>query len=557
MKRQLTSVPRLIGIARVLLRYRLDDLVEAVHLFRPLKWVRPLFGRPDADIRALSRGARLRMALAELGPIFVKFGQILSTRRDLLPQDIADELTLLQDQVPPFPGAQAREAVETALGATIAELYARFDETPLASASIAQVHAAQLKDGREVVVKVLRPGVGRRIAADMALLQDFASLAERFHPNADKIRPREVVAEIESTLRNELDLQREGANACLLRRNFRDSPDLYVPEVYWSHSRETVLTLERVRGIPADDVAALDAAGIDRVKVAQKGVQLFYTQVFRDNFFHADLHPGNVLISREHPADPQFIALDFGIMGSLPPADQRYLAENFMAMFTQNYRRIAELHLEAGWMPAHIRIDDLEGAVRGVCEPYFTRPLSEISLGEVLLKIFAVAQTYQLTIQPQLILLQKTLLNIEGLARNLFPKLDLWAVAKPVLAGIMAQKYGFNAAAREVRERLPGWIQSAPEIPRLLHEYLKQTVAGEHQLRMRSPDIQRLISVTRQGQRQTVLAILGSGLLIVAGILFAFEAGGPKVLGVPGAAGLAALGAVWAFLAAWPRKVGK
>ncbi len=553
---KLSAFRRLLRISRVLVRYRLDEVTPAARLFRPLSWVRVFTGdAPGAS--QMARGERLRRALEELGPIFVKFGQILSTRRDLLPPDVADELEKLQDRVAPFPGAQARALIEAELGAPIATHYASFDETPLASASIAQVHAATLHDGREVVIKVLRPEIGARIHEDLALLRAVAAIAEKRLTHADRIRPKDVVAEIERTLTLELDLMREAANGSLLRRNWLGSPEMYVPEMIWSLTRTRMITMERVYGIALNDLDALRAAGVDFEKLAERAVRLFYTMVFRDNFFHADLHPGNVLISREHPADPQFIALDFGIMGSLPPADQRYLAENFMAMFTQNYRRIAELHLEAGWMPAHIRIDDLEGAVRGVCEPYFTRPLSEISLGEVLLKIFAVAQTYQLTIQPQLILLQKTLLNIEGLARNLFPKLDLWAVAKPVLAGIMAQKYGFNAAAREVRERLPGWIQSAPEIPRLLHEYLKQTVAGEHQLRMRSPDIQRLISVTRQGQRQTVLAILGSGLLIVAGILFAFEAGGPKVLGVPGAAGLAALGAVWAFLAAWPRKVGK
>ncbi|GMU42374.1 MAG: ubiquinone biosynthesis regulatory protein kinase UbiB [Xanthomonadales bacterium PRO6] len=547
---------RLLRISRVLVRYRLDEVTPAARLFRPLSWLRTLLGEAPGAA-AMGRGERLRRALEELGPIFVKFGQILSTRRDLLPPDVADELERLQDRVAPFPGAQARELVEAELGAPIAQHYASFDETPLASASIAQVHAARLHDGREVVIKVLRPQIGERVEQDLGLLRAMAGIAERRLTHAERIRPKEVVAEIERTLRLELDLMREAANGSLLRRNWLGSREMYVPEMLWPLTRTRMITMERVYGIPLNDLDGLRAAGVDFEKLAECAVRLFYTQVFRDNFFHADLHPGNVLIAREHPEDPLFIALDFGIMGTLPPTDQRYLAENFMAMFTRDYRRIAELHLEAGWMPAHIRIDDLEGAVRGVCEPYFTRPLSEISLGEVLLKIFAVAQQYQLTIQPQLILLQKTLLNIEGLARTLFPKLDLWSVARPVLAGIMAQKYGLAAAARELRTRLPGWIQNAPEIPRLLHQHLKQSVAGEHQLRMHSPDIQKLIVVTRQGQRQTVLAILGSGLLIVAGILFAFDAGGPKVLGVPGAAGLAALGAVWAFLAAWPRRLGR
>jgi len=545
---------RVLRIARILVRYRLDESSPLARLFLPLGWLRLVTG-DAAGAAKMSRGERLRRALEELGPIFVKFGQILSTRRDLLPTDVADQLEQLQDRVAPFPGSQARALIEAELGTPIATHYALFDETPLASASIAQVHAARLHDGREVVIKVLRPEIGERVAQDLAVLRSIAAIADRRLPHADRIRPKDVVAEIERTLKLELDLMREAANGSLLRRNWLNSREMYVPEMVWPLTRTRMITMERVYGIALNDIDGLRAAGINFEKLAERAVRLFYTMVFRDNFFHADLHPGNILIAREHPEDPQFIALDFGIMGTLPPADQRYLAENFMAMFSQDYRRIAELHLEAGWMPASVRIDDLEGAVRGVCEPYFTRPLSEISLGEVLMKIFAVAQQYQLILQPQLILLQKTLLNIEGVARTLFPKLDLWAVAKPVLAPIMAEKYGFNAALKEIRTRLPGLMQNAPEIPRLLHEYLKQTVAGEHQLRMRSPDIEKLIAATRQGQRQTVLAILGSGLSIVAGLLYALDAGGPKVFDVPAPAGIAALAALWAFLAAWPKRV--
>ena len=413
-----------------------------------------------------------------------------------------------------------------------------------------------MPDGREVVVKVLRPGIHERVAEDLSLLKAVAAIVNARHPNADKIRPLDVVAEIERTLTLELDLMREAANGSLLRRNWLGSNELKVPEMLWPLTRSGIITMERVYGIPLNDLDALRAAGVNFEKLAERAVRLFYTQVFRDNFFHADVHPGNILIARERPEDPSFIAIDFGIMGTLPPADQRYLAENFTALFNQDYRRIAELHVEAGWMPASIRIDDLEGAVRGVCEPYFTRPLSEVSLGEVVMKLFEVAHRYHLTIQPQLILLQKTLLNIEGLARTMWPKLDLWAVAKPVLAKIMAEKYGINAAAREMRARLPGWIQNAPELPRQVHEFLRQAVAGEHELRMRSPDIERLITVTRQGQRQTALAILGSGLIIVATILYGLEAGGPKYAGIPLAAGIAALGGLWAFLAAWPRRLG-
>lgn len=546
----LTSVPRLVGIARVLLRYRLDEMVEATHLFRPLRWVRPLFGRPPADLATLSRGARLRLALAELGPIFVKFGQILSTRRDLLPADIADELVQLQDQVPPYPGAIARAAVEASLGAPVATLYARFDETPLASASIAQVHAAQLHDGREVVVKVLRPGVGRRIARDVSLLEDLAGLVERFHPNASKIRPRDVVAEIEMTLVNELDLQREGANASLLKRNFKDSPDLYVPEVHWSHTRETVLTMERVRGIPVDDIAALDAAGVDRVRLAEKGVQVFYTQVFRDNFFHADAHAGNIWVDPSNPRDPRFIALDFGIMGSLPEADQYWLAENFIALFNQDYAQIARLHVAAGWMPSTTRIDELEAATRAVCEPYFTRPLSEISLAEVLVKLFQTARRYELTLQPQLILLQKTLLNIEGIGRQLHPQIDIWAVAKPVLERVWRERRGPKAIFKSLRRRIPEWLAAAPDMPQLLHDYLQKASSGGIQMRVHSEDLRNLHADARASRAQIVPLALGATLVLSSVLLYALDTASVRTFGVPCTAWVASIaGAVCFWLA--------
>ena len=543
----LTSVPRLIGIARVLLRYRLDELVEATHLFRPLRWVRPLFGRPPADLATLSRGARLRLALAELGPIFVKFGQILSTRRDLLPTDIADELTLLQDQVPPFPGTLARAQVEAALGGSVDTLYTRFDETPLASASIAQVHAAQLPDGREVVVKVLRPGVGDRIRRDISLLEDFAGLVERFHPNASKIRPRDVVAEIETTLVNELDLQREAANACLLRRNFKGSTDLVVPEVHWSHTRETVLTMERVRGIPVDDIAALDAAGVDRVRLAEKGIQLFYTQVFRDNFFHADAHAGNIWVDPSSGAEPCFIALDFGIMGSLSEADQYWLAENFIALFNQDYAKIARLHVQAGWMPSTTRLDELEAATRAVCEPYFTRPLSEISLAEVLVKLFQTARRYELTLQPQLILLQKTLLNIEGIGRQLHPQIDIWAVAKPVLERVWRERHGPKAILKSLRKRIPEWLAAAPEMPQLLHDYLQKASSGGIEMRVHSEDLRNLHADASASRSQIVPLALGATLILSAVLLYALDNTAPHIFSVPFTAWLAAIAGTACF----------
>ena len=364
------SALRAMRIGRVLLRYRLDDLLDGTPAERWLKLMRPFVPKAPAQIAALPRGARLRLALQDLGPIFVKFGQILSTRRDLVPPDIAEELTHLQDRVAPFDGEQARALVEQALGRSVGDAYESFDTTPLASASIAQVHAATLPGGREVVVKVLRPGIDQQIAADIALLKSVAGIVERTHPSADKIRPREIVAEIENTLAAELDLQREAGNASLLRRNWIDSPDLYVPEVIWSHTAERAMTLERVRGIPSDDIAKLDEAGIDRKRLAAKGVRLFYQQVFRDNFFHADAHAGNIWVDATRKENPRFIALDFGIMGQLSSEDQYYLAENFMAIFNRDYRRIAELHVQAGWMPSHIRIDELEAAARAVCESH-------------------------------------------------------------------------------------------------------------------------------------------------------------------------------------------
>ncbi|MDY0021919.1 ubiquinone biosynthesis regulatory protein kinase UbiB [Arenimonas caeni] len=545
---------RALGIARVLLRHRLDALLEGTAVGRWLWLLKPVTRRKGAA--DLPRGQRLRLALQELGPIFVKFGQVLSTRRDLLPPDVAEELSLLQDRVAPFPGEQARARIELGLGRPVAELFAEFEPTPLASASIAQVHAARLHDGREVVVKVLRPGIRQRIAEDIDLLRTLAALADRHHPSADKIRPQEVVSEIESTLYAELDLQREGANASLMRRTWEGSDELYVPEVFWTHTSESVLTMERVRGIPSDDVAALDAAGIDRKALAARGVRVFYTQVFRDNFFHADAHAGNIWVDLDpaRKANPRFIAIDFGIVGQLTRQDQYYLAENFMAIFQRDYRRIAELHIEAGWMPDTVRIDELEAATRAVCEPYFTRPLSEISLGEVLVKLFKTAQRYELTLQPQLILLQKTLLNIEGVGRLLDPKLDIWAEARPVLEKILRERYSPATLGAEFRKRLPELVTHAPDMPRLLHEFLVQQVRGRHSIHMRSEDLAELARISRAGQRQTVYAILGTGLMIVAAVLYALEAGGPQFWGIPAAAAIAGLGAFGAFLAAWPRR---
>lgn len=545
---------RLISIGGALARYRLDELLVLLPGLRLLRWARGFLPAPRGDIGDLSRGARLRLCLQSLGPLFVKFGQILSTRRDLMPPDIADELTLLQDRVKPFPGIDAEREIERALGAPIAQLFKEFDREPLASASIAQVHRALLPDDTEVVVKVLRPNIEKRIADDLGLLKLLAGIAERHLPNADKIQPREIVAEIERTLKNEVDLQREGANASQLRRNFENSPDLLVPRVYWEWSGERVLTLERIRGIPSNDLEALDLAGIDRIELAEKGVRLFYLQVFRDNFFHADAHPGNIWVDTVAATTPRFIALDFGIMGALPDSDQYYLAENFRAMFSSNYRRIAELHIEAGWMPAHLRVDELESAIRSVCEPYFTKPLAEISLGEVLAKIFKLAQRYELTVQPQLMLLQKTLLNVEGIGRSLHPKLDLFAVAKPVLEDIVQKRYSMAALRASMQERLPELMRHAPEMPRLLHSWLRQAARGETAMEIRSKEMQALVDESREGQRRTVFAVLGAGLLVAAALLYALDAEGPRWIGLPLALWVALAGSIAAFLAALHRR---
>jgi ubiquinone biosynthesis protein len=514
----------------------------------------------------------------------VKAGQVLSTRRDLIPEDVADELAHLQDQVPPFPGAIARATVEESLGRPIGELYASFDETPLASASIAQVHAARLlvplppspssrsarvrsapprpegegnpgqpaaarSIARDVVVKVLRPNIAVNVRRNLELLDALAWLVQRWHPQADKIRPRDMFDEVAKTLHNELNLQNEGANASLLRRNFENSDDLYVPQIFWSHTGEKVLTMERVHGIPADDIVALDKAGIDRRVLAEKGVRLFYEQVFRDNFFHADAHPGNIWVDPARTRDPRFIALDFGIMGSLPDEDQYWLAENFIAMFERNYRRIAELHLEAGWMPRHIRVDELEAAVRTVCEPYFTRPLSEISLAEVVAKLFSTARKFELTLQPQLILLQKTLLNVEGLGRQLDPDIDIWSVAQPVLKRILADRYSARHALREIRKRLPQWLRIAPLIPEKIHDALEALAEGNGPLQFGERELEHLRVLQREIQRRILVAAFGGALLVGAGLVFAL---GDRY-GIWPPVVLAAIG-VASFAAAWPWK---
>lgn len=544
----LRVLPGLMRVGSVLLAYRLDEMVGASGRFNPIKYFRPLARRPRVDVQGRPRGERLRLAMTELGPIFVKAGQVLSTRRDLVPADIADELSLLQDHVEPFAGSEARAIVERELKAPIGVLYAAFDETPLASASIAQVHAATLHDGSKVVVKVLRPGIDGRIARDIRLLRSFAELAQRWHPKADKIRPLELVAEVEKMLENELDLQREGASASLLKRNFASGVDLYVPAVYWDFTAERVLTLERVYGLSCDDIVAIDAAGLDRKRLAAKGVRVFYEQVFRDNFFHADAHPGNIWVDPSRTDEPRFIALDFGIMGSLPETDQYFLAQNFIALFERDYARIAQLHVAAGWMPTTVRLDELEAAVRTVCEPYFTRPLAQISIAEVVVKLFRTAQRFDLTLQPQLILLQKTLLNIEGVGRTLDPEIDIWAVAYPVLKRILKERYNPLRTLRDFGKRVPEWLHSAPQFPELLREALRQIGRGEQRV-VADPLVLKLQhDGARRQLRLISSALLGSTLLLSATLLWTLA---PENGALPPI--VAAVAGVLLFAVGWPR----
>jgi ubiquinone biosynthesis protein len=494
------------------------------------------------------RGERIRMALQELGPVYVKFGQILSTRRDLLPGDIAEELALLQDRVPPFSGEQAQEIVESALGKPVSEAFGSFDTAPLASASIAQVHPATLKDGREVVVKVVRPGIEHELRRDVDLLKAIAGLAERYWDGARRVHPLEIVREFETFVFDELDMQREAANASHLRRNFSGSKELYIPEMHWDYCRQRILVMERVSGIPVGDLEQLRARGVDLEKLAHRGLRVFYAQVFRDNLFHADMHPGNILVDARDPADASFIALDFGIVASLTREDLYYISENFMALFNQDYERVAQLHVDAGWVPADTRLDELTAAVRTVGEPIFTRPLNEVSFGELLFKLFRTARRFNLDIQPQLIMLQKTLLNVEGIGRQLYPQLDIWGVAKPELEAIMREKQGIESVARDLREHLPGWLAQAPEMPGLIRDYLSKAARGELRMRIASEDLAALRAESEVSHRRT-LRVLSAGAIGISGaLLTGLEAGPWSLFGMSGM-GLSLLAlAAWLFL---------
>lgn len=537
---------RLIGIQRVLVRHRLDDLVAATHLYRPLRLV--YFISPWTWFQrrsSLTRAQRLRLALEELGPIFVKFGQALSTRRDLLPADIADELARLQDNVPPFPGELARAAIERAYGVPLQQRLQGFELLPLAAASIAQVHAAQLPDGREVIVKVLRPGMRAMIALDVEVLYTIAGMAERWWTESRRLKPREIVREYEHTILDELDLMREAANASQLRRNFAGSPLLYVPEIYWDFCRTEVMVMERIRGIPIGDIARLRELGCDFKRLAENGVQIFFTQVFRHNFFHADMHPGNIFVLLDDPAQPRYAAVDFGIVGTLDLRDQSYLAENFLAVFNRDYRRVASLHVQSGWVPAHTRIDEMESAVRTICEPIFDRPLKEISFGLVLLRLFEALRRFDGQIQPQLLLLQKTLFNIEGLGRQLYPELDIWQTASPVLRAWMRDRVSPRNLLRELRRGWPDALEILKALPPLTKRLVERAQDGELRVPVDSRALERLRHEWTAQQRRSDCIAIGAALML-GGILWLGLRLQPHALGlILGGAGVCVWLAVW------------
>lgn len=512
------KILRLYKINRVLLQHGLDELI-------PDRWL-PWYARLGRSCQfwlrnqhpEKSQGARIRLALQSLGPVFIKFGQMLSTRRDLLPTDIANELALLQDQVPPFDSDLAVDIIKDALGLkTLDELFSDFEMVPLASASIAQVHTAKLKpEQNDVIVKVIRPDIVDTIHADVDLMRAVAVVAQNWLPDGKRLRPVEVVEEYQRTIIDELDLLREAANGIQLKRNFESSAALYIPHIYSDHCSTNVMVMERIYGIPISDLDALAAQKTDMKKLAERGVEVFFTQVFRDSFFHADMHPGNIFVSTENPQSPQYIAIDYGIVGTLNRDDKRYLAENFIAFFNRDYRKVAELHVDSGWVPSDTDIDDFEVSIRTVCEPIFQKPLAEISFSNILLQLFNTARRFNMVVQPQLVLLQKTLLYIEGLGRQLYPQLDLWQTAKPFLENWMKEQIGFKAMYKKVYANLPYWSEKLPELPELIYDSLKQIKQlPELQKQHATLQLQQL----NRARRSQFLTVVGSTFLIISCIL--------------------------------------
>jgi ubiquinone biosynthesis protein len=513
-----SRLQRLSKIARVALRYRLDTFIDRERL--PSSWRLAILSSPSALLPTpkQARGERLRLALESLGPIFVKFGQMLSTRRDLLPPDIADELAKLQDQVPPFCKDEAVSIIEQALEQPVTEVFAHFSSEPLASASIAQVHAATLHSGEDVVVKVVRPNIEKTIRQDIALLFLLARFVERNFIDGKRLRPVEVVREYQHTVIDELDLQREAANTSQLRRNFENSPSLYIPLVHWDYTRRNVLTMERIHGIPVTHIDELRAQDTNMKALAERGVEIFFTQVFRDNFFHADMHPGNIFVSRDNPQQPQYIGIDCAIIGALSDHDRYYLARNMLAMFQRDYHQVALLHIECGWVPAKTRPEEFEAAIRSAMEPIFAKPLGEISFGQLLIYLFQTARRFEMEVQPSLVLLQKTLLNIEGLGRQLYPELDLWTTAFPYLESWLKERYSAKGVAKRVKKHLPSLLEQLPDLPEALLENLQQSKQLQAISDNQQAKIDQLNAQLSQQQRNKRFGNMALLLLTAAGL---------------------------------------
>ncbi|MDH5170831.1 MAG: ubiquinone biosynthesis regulatory protein kinase UbiB [Gammaproteobacteria bacterium] len=519
----MSRAARLATIFRTVGRYRLDEFIDPGRLGRLPRLalaVMPWRLQPAPD---LPRGVRLRRALEELGPVFVKLGQMLSTRRDLLPTDIADELAKLQDDVPPFPGQQSIAIIEKSLGKPVTELFASFEARPMASASVAQVHAATLHSGEKVVVKVIRPDIEPIIRQDLALMFTLARLVARYVPEGRRLRPVEVITDYELIILDELDLAREASNACQLRRNFENSKLVYVPQVYWDYTCRDVFVMERISGIPVTDMAALEARGTDLKLLAERGVEIFFTQVFRDSFFHADMHPGNIFVDATDPADPTYIAVDCAIIGSLSDSDQYYVARNLLSIFRRDYREVAQLHVECGWVPPQTRVQDFESAMRAVCEPVFERPIGEISFGQLLIYLFRTAGRFDMHIQPSLVLLQKTMLNIEGLGRQLYPDLNLWDTAKPFLEEWVQERYSPQSFLRRLQRQAPSWLEQLPQLPDVMLDNLQQS--REVDIRFARQQQQLEEQRQRSGERNrrhrrhllAALACLGAAITVLPG----------------------------------------
>ena len=546
----MSRITRLVKILRTVGRYRLDELLDADKLPATLRFslrISPWRLNPVPD---LSRGARLRKALEELGPVFIKFGQMLSTRRDLLPEDIADELAKLQDDVPPFPESQSVAIIEDALGKPVAELYANFEASPMASASVAQVHAARLHSGEEVVVKVVRPDIEPVIRQDIALMFTLAKLVNRYAPDGKRLRPLEVVRDYELIILDELDLAREAANASQLRRNFEDGKLVYVPQVYWDYTRREVFTMERIYGIPVTDMQVLREKKVDLKLLAERGVEIFFTQVLRDSFFHADMHPGNIFVDATDPADPTYIAVDCAIIGALSESDQYYLARNLLGIFQRDYREVAQLHVECGWVPADTRVQDFESALRAVCEPVFERPISEISFGQLLIYLFKTARRFDMEVQPSLVLLQKTLLNIEGLGRQLYPDLNLWDTAQPFLEEWVAQRYSPQSVLKRLQRHAPSWLEQLPQLPDVVMDNLQSARDLEQRFSIQQQKTQHLQDQARESvrrRRRYLIAALACGAAAISAFPGAWQqvAQAPPVSWVLASLALALL---------WPRE---